>query len=117
MLSATVTSKRSWLSVGFWSTIGLCCKKEKENKMSREWLILFSLGKHSKQLGNQCNLTWDVSFVHPLHLSLPDHVHGLESLQCSPCSQIREEAHSRFRQAFDEAMILFNQIVEVCAPV
>ena len=37
---------------------------------------LFSLGNHSKQLGRQGNLAL-TSPGHPLYLSFPDHVHGL----------------------------------------
>jgi hypothetical protein len=58
----------------------LCCKKLKENKMSRECLCLFSLSNHSKQLGNECNLTSHVSLCHALQLPLPYHVHDLKTL-------------------------------------
>jgi hypothetical protein len=67
----------------------------------------------SKQFGDQCDLPSHIAFVHPLQLSFPQHVHHLKSLQCSPCGQIREEAHARFCQAFDEPMILFNEIIEI----
>ncbi len=41
-------------------------------------------GCHSKETGDERHLTCDVSFVHSLHLSFPDHVHHLIALQGSP---------------------------------
>ena len=46
--------------------------------------FLFNLGSHFKQAGDEGCLTWPVSFVHPLHLSFPNHVHGLISSQGPP---------------------------------
>src|SRR6266568_1980253 len=73
----------------------------------------FRLGCHSKQLGNQGHLAFHISFAHPLYLSFADHVHHLEALECSPRGLEREKTHPRLRQAFDEAVILFDQVVEV----
>jgi hypothetical protein len=81
--------------------------------MRMESLCLFSSGYHSKEFVDQRNLASNVSFVHPLHLPFPDHVHDRVSLQGSLRCLEGEKAHSRLRQAFDEAMILFDQIVEV----
>ncbi len=39
-----------------WRHFQVCCKKFKEDKMSMEWLCLFSLSCNSKQLGDQCDL-------------------------------------------------------------
>ena len=77
--------------------------------------ILWVLDCHSEQLSDECRLTGAVSFLYSWYLTFPDHVHGLESLERSPCCLEGEEAHSRFRQPFHEAMILFDQIVEVLA--
>ena len=41
--------------------------------------LLFSLGGHSKQAGDERDLPSDIFFVHSLHLSFPKHVHGLIS--------------------------------------
>jgi len=43
--------------------------------------FLLRLGGHSKQVGDEGDLPGDVSLVHPLHLSFPNHVHGLISSQ------------------------------------
>ncbi len=40
-------------------------------------------------------------------------MHRLVSLQGSPCRFKREEAQSWFDQPFDEAMILFDEVVEI----
>ncbi len=37
--------------------------------------LLFSLGHHSKAAGDEGHLPSDISFVHPFHLSLANHVH------------------------------------------
>ena len=41
--------------------------------------FLFHLGGHSKQAGDERYLSHDVPFFHPMHLSLPNHVHPLIS--------------------------------------
>ena len=48
--------------------------------MGRKLPFLLSLGRHSKQAGDEGNLSHDVPFFHPMHLSLPNHVHTLISL-------------------------------------
>ena len=52
--------------------------------MSEEVSFWFSLCRHSKQGGDEGHLPSDISFVHPLHLSFPNHVHGLISSQGPP---------------------------------
>ena len=79
---------------------------------SRFWL---HLGNQSKQAGNEGNLPSDVPFFHSVHLSLTDHIHTLLSSQGIPCRFKRIEAQSRFHQPFDEPMVLFDTIVEICA--
>ena len=69
-------------------------------------------GCHSKETGDERHLTCDVSFVHSLHLSFPDHVHYLTSLHCSPSHLERTETHSRFHQLFHRTVVLFDRIVE-----
>jgi hypothetical protein len=51
----------------------------------------------------------------PLALPFPHHVHDFVSLEGSPRGLEGKEAHPRLRQSLDEAMILFDQIVEVLA--
>jgi hypothetical protein len=78
-----------------------------------ESLSLFRLGYHSKEFVDHCNLASNISFVHPLQLPFPQHVHDLKTLQGSPCRLKRKEAHSRLRQAFDKTVILLDQVIEV----
>src|SRR5947209_1371567 len=74
---------------------------------------LLCLDGYSKQFSDECCLAWRLSFLHPSHLSFPDHVHDLISLEGSPCRFKRKEAQSRFDQPFDEAVVLFNEGVHV----
>lgn len=74
---------------------------------------MLRLGCHSKEAGDDGNLPGNVSFPHPSHLSLPNHVHHLVSLQRSPCRFKGKEAHPRLDQAFDKTMVLFHQVIEV----
>ena len=73
--------------------------------------FLFSLGSHSKQAGDECRLTWVVSFVYPLRLPFPDHVHHFVALQGSPRRLHRKKAHPRLDQPFDEAVVLLHQVI------
>ena len=57
--------------------------------------LLFCLGRHSKEAGDEGDLLHDVSFAHPSDLSLANHVHSLVALQCSPGRFHRKEAHPR----------------------
>ncbi len=43
--------------------------------------FLFSLGRRCEQAGDKRDLACDVSFVHPLHLPFPHHVHYLIALE------------------------------------
>src|ERR1051326_5150490 len=49
----------------------------------------------------------------PFYLPLPNHVHDLVPLQGSPCGFEGEEAQPRISEAFDEAVILLDQGIEV----
>jgi hypothetical protein len=84
-----------------------------ENALGVKPHLLFSLGSHSKQAGDEYYLTHNISFCHPSHLSFPNHVHDLISLECSPCSHKRNEAHPWLDQPFDEAVILLDEIIQV----
>ncbi len=75
--------------------------------------FLLSLGCHSKQASDERNLTHDVPFFDATHLPFPDHVHDLISLQSSPRALERKEAQPRFDASFDEAVILFDDVVQV----
>ena len=56
--------------------------------------FLLSLGRRSKQTGEEGDLPVDVSFAYPSELSLANHVHDLIPLQRSPCRFYGKEAHS-----------------------
>ncbi len=81
--------------------------------MSEEVSFWFSLGRHSKQGSDESHLPKDISFVHSLHLSFPDHVHDLIALQGSPRRLEGKEAHPWLDQPFDKTMVLLDQVVEV----
>src|SRR5258708_2661268 len=78
-----------------------------------EACVFLSFNRHSKQGSDECHLTPDVSFLHALEVSLPHPIYRLVSLECSPSRFKREEAQSWFDQPFDEAMILFDDGVEI----
>jgi hypothetical protein len=75
--------------------------------------LLFRLGSHSKQVGNEPGLLAAVSFVSPVHLPFPQHVHHLVPLQRSPRRLEGTEPQSWLDEPFDKAMILLDQIVEI----
>lgn len=74
---------------------------------------MLSLGSHSKQAGDERHLTHDVPLFYTAHLPFPHHVHHLISLQGSPRRLEGKEAQPRFDASFDEAVILFDDVVEV----
>jgi len=47
-----------------------------------------------------------------LQLLFPEHGHDFIAVQCSPSRLNRKKAHAWLDEAFDEAMILFDQIRE-----
>ena len=87
--------------------------EEKPQEQSFGTLLLLCLHRYSKQFSDECRLSQAVPFAYALHLSFPQHVDGFIPLQCSPGRLKREKAHAWFDQSFDEAVVLFNQVVEV----
>ena len=75
--------------------------------------FLLSLGGHSKEAGDEGGLPQNVPFFHATHLPFPHHVHDLIALQGSPRRLERKETQPWFDASFDEAMILFDDVVEV----
>ena len=75
--------------------------------------MLLSLGDHSQQAGHELDLPADVSSPNPARLPFSDHAHRLIALQRSPRCLKRKEAHPRFDESFDEAMVLLDEVVEV----
>src|SRR6266853_112419 len=78
----------------------LCCKNAGRKKMDVKTPKLLCLDGYSKQFSNECCLAWRLSFLHPSHLSFPDHVPDLISLSGSPGRFKRKEAQSRLDQPF-----------------
>jgi hypothetical protein len=78
--------------------------------------LLLSLGRHSKQAGDERNLPQDVPFFDTAHLSFPHHVHHLISMSRVPCGLKGKEAQPWFdaslTRGWDEAVILFDNAVQ-----
>src|SRR5437773_8010643 len=83
----------------------LCCKNSGRSAMGMKLPFLLSLGRHSKQAGDERHLPLDGSFAHPSDLSLANHVHDLIPLERSPCRFNGKEAHPWLDQPFDKAMV------------
>jgi hypothetical protein len=79
----------------------LCCKNSRRSAMGRKLPFLLSLGRHSKQTGDEGDL------------SLANHVHDLIPMPRSPCCFYGKEAHPCFDQTFDEPMVLLDQVLQV----
>src|SRR5205807_6815461 len=92
---------------------GLCCKNSRGNTRGVKPPFLFSLDYHSKQAGDERNLPHDVSFFHTTHLPFPHHVHDLISLSRVPSGLKGKKAQPGFDASLDEAMVLFDDVVEV----
>jgi len=90
-----------------------CVAKTHGEHAGREAHLLLSLGRHSKQAGDEGDRILDVSLPHTVYLPLANHVHHLVALQGSPRGLERKEAHPRLDQAFDKAMVLLNQVIQV----
>lgn len=75
--------------------------------------LLFSLGCHSKQAGDERNLSHTVPFFDAAHLPFPDHLHVLIVLQGLPRRLERKEAQPRFDASFDVPMVLFDDVVQI----
>jgi hypothetical protein len=81
--------------------------------MDMQPLFLLGLSCHSKQLCDEGDLPGAVSFAHPSDLSFTKHVHDLVPLERSPCHLNGKEAQPQFDQPFDEAVGLFDQVLQV----
>jgi hypothetical protein len=80
---------------------------------ARTLTALFSLDSHSKQACDKSRLFHALSFFYAMHLTFPEHIHRFISLQGSPCSLERKEAHPELDEPFDEAMFLLDEVVEI----
>jgi hypothetical protein len=81
--------------------------------MSVQTLCLLRLRGHSKQAGDERDLSSAVTLFHSFHLAFPNHVHHLVSLEGSPRGLKGEKAQSWHDQSLDEPVILLHQVVEI----
>jgi hypothetical protein len=86
-----------------------------EERNGHEALFSLNLGGSSQQAGDEPDLSENISFLHPLHLSFPHEVDDFISLEGSPRPLKRKEAHPRLDESFEKAMILFDHIGEILA--
>ena len=66
---------------------------------------------HLEQLVDEVDLLPNIRTAHPPRLTLPDHVHGLISLDCSLRRVEFTEALLGLHASFDRSMILLHQDV------
>jgi hypothetical protein len=88
-------------------------QKVSEEHEGHEAFFLFSLCDPAKQVDDEGNLTDDVPLFYTMHLPFPNHIHDLISLQSSPRRLERKETQPGFDASLDEAMILFDDVVEI----
>ena len=68
---------------------------------------------HLEQLVDELNLSPNIRTAHPPRLPLPDHVHCLISLDCSPRRGEFTKALLGFHSSLDRPMILLQDVVQV----
>ena len=68
---------------------------------------------HPDELVDELNLLLNIRTAHPLRLPLPDHVHGLISLEHLPRRVKSTKALLRLYASFDRPMILLQDGVQV----
>ena len=83
------------------SRLGVLLQKIIEERNGNEVLFSLNLGGYPEQAGDEPDLTENISFIHPLHLSFPHEVYDFVSLEGSPRTLKRKEAHARL----DESLI------------
>ena len=86
-------------------------KKQPENDgSSRPGAVSCS---HLEQRVDELNLSPNIRTAHPPRLPLPDHVHGLVSLDRAPRRVKCTKALLGLHASFDRAMILLHDVVQV----
>jgi hypothetical protein len=75
----------------------------------------FSSGNNLEEIGHESHLSANVAFPDHFNLPLPDHIHDLIPSDGPPRRVEVEEAESRIDSAFDEAVILLDDIIEILA--
>src|ERR1700682_4483283 len=72
-----------------------------------------SSGGQFEELVDELNLTPNISSAHPPNLPLPYYIDGFVTLNRSPCRLEFSEALLGVHPAFDRAVILLEDIVQV----
>src|SRR5260370_25727592 len=66
------------------------------------------LGRKSEQCADEVSLADHISISQPSHSALPDHVHGLDTLQRPPRTLKGSIALGQPNSLFDRPVVLFN---------
>ena len=75
----------------------------------------YGLGRKSKQFADEVSLADHISTGQPSHSALPDHVHGLDTLQPPPRTLKGSVAPGPAKLAFHRLVVLFNHVIEILA--
>ena len=73
------------------------------------------LRREPEERGNESCFRDHIFFIYPSNSSLPNHVNGLDALECSPRTLKSVVALGQPGSLFDKSMILLNHIVEKLA--
>src|SRR5260370_1440749 len=73
------------------------------------------LGRKSEQCADEVSLADHISISQPSHSALPDHVHGLDTLQRPPRTLKGSIALGQPNSLFDRPVVLFNHVIEILA--
>ena len=73
------------------------------------------LGRKSEQCADEVSLADHISISQPSHSALPDHVHGLDTLQRPPRTLKGSIALGQPYSLFNRPVVLFNHVIEILA--
>jgi hypothetical protein len=73
------------------------------------------LGRKSEQFADEVSLADHISISQPSHSALPDHVHGLDTLQRPPRTLKGSIALGQPNSLFHRPVVLFNHVIEILA--
>src|SRR5260370_5808361 len=73
------------------------------------------LGRKSEQCADEVSLADHISISQPSHSALPDHVHGLDTLQRPPRTLKGSIALGQPNSLFHRPVVLFNHVIEILA--
>src|SRR5688572_32585495 len=87
----------------------LCCKNHLGYKSTEHY---FSSGGNLEETLHESHLSSNVAFPESFNLALPNHVHDLIAADGPPRRVETEEAEPWIDSAFDESVILFDDIID-----